>query len=160
MEPTLALGSYVAVRPLEGAPKVGEIVVLYPPQVAAVLECGPRPHTIRSDGAACDSPVPRPGRLRFVKRVVAGPGDHVSIVAGHVIRNGVREPDPYTRPCGAAPDCDFPVPITIPPGEWFLLGDNRGESDDSRFWGPVPAAWIVGEARPCQRVGIACAASE
>jgi Signal peptidase, peptidase S26 len=75
-------------------------------------------------------------------------------------RNGVREPDPYTRPCGVAPDCDFPVPITIPPGEWFVLGDNRGESDDSRFWGPVPAAWIVGEAHACQRVGIACVASE
>jgi len=35
--------------------------------------------------------------------------------------------------------------ITIPPGDYFMLGDNRGASDDSRFWGPVPQAWIIGK---------------
>jgi signal peptidase I len=59
-------------------------------------------------------------------------------------RIGGREADSYIRPCSGVSECNFPVPITIPAGDWFLLGDNRGESDDSRFWGPVPTSWIVG----------------
>ncbi|MGN6814781.1 MAG: signal peptidase I [Solirubrobacterales bacterium] len=39
----------------------------------------------------------------------------------------------------------MPKTITIPPGHYFMLGDNRGASDDSRFWGPVPADWILGK---------------
>jgi signal peptidase I len=38
------------------------------------------------------------------------------------------------------------VAITVPAGHWFMMGDNRGESDDSRFWGPVPTGWIIGGA--------------
>ena len=71
---------------------------------------------------------------------------------GHVYRKAnrsgkfIRESDPYIRACGSRPECEFPVPIKIPAGQWFLMGDNRGESNDSRFWGPVPTAWIVGVA--------------
>jgi len=43
--------------------------------------------------------------------------------------------------------CEMPRPITVPDGPWFLAGDNRGESDDSRFWGPVPTSAIVGIVR-------------
>ena len=83
-----------------------------------------------------------------------------SIVEGHVIRNGTREPDRYIRPCAnpKAPECNFPTPVKIPAGHWFMMGDNRGESDDSRFWGPVPTGWIVGGAFatywPPDRIGI------
>jgi signal peptidase I len=96
--------------------------------------------------------------VKFVKRIVAAPGDTLAIVDGHVIRNGVRAREPYIRPCAtrAAAQCSFPVPIRIPPDHWFLLGDNRGESDDSRFWGPVPTAWIVGTVRPCARNRLTC----
>ena len=48
--------------------------------------------------------------------------------------------------------------IRIPPGHFFMMGDNRGASDDSRFWGPVPEDWIIGQAFltywPPRRIGI------
>jgi signal peptidase I len=57
-----------------------------------------------------------------------------------------------------APSCNLPKPIKIPPGYYFMMGDNRGESDDSRFWGPIPRGWIIGKAFatywPPDRVGI------
>jgi signal peptidase I len=62
-----------------------------------------------------------------------------------VIRDGVRENEPYTEPCAGGLPCNFPKPIVVPPGDYFMLGDNRGESDDSRFWGPVPKRWIIGK---------------
>lgn len=78
--------------------------------------CGPVAHVIVLGGAACPEPVGLPEPVTFIKRIVAGPGDVISIVEGHVIRNGKREEDPYIRPCSAlrAPECNFPTPITIP----------------------------------------------
>ena len=141
MDPTLPLGDRVAVE--AGSPRLGEIVVFHPPEGAAAEICGSgRP--IGPGGAPCAKPVPREERIRFIKRIVAGPGDTISVVEGHVIRNGQREKDPYIRPCPGVGECNFPVPIRVPEGDWFLMGDNRGESDDSRFWGPVPASWIIG----------------
>jgi signal peptidase I len=82
----------------------------------------------------------------FIKRVVAGPGDKLAIVKGKVVLNGAPQSEPYVSACGGDPSsCSFPTPITIPSGDYFMLGDNRGESDDSRFWGPVPKAWITGK---------------
>jgi signal peptidase I len=156
MEPTLAVGTHVLVRPIASMPQVGEIVVLYPPKEAAAEVCGPKPRVVKLGGAACSEPVPEQASVKFIKRIVAGPGDTISIVEGHVIRNGVREQDSYIKPCGSSPECNFPTPIKIRPGHWFMLGDNRGESDDSRFWGPVPTGWIIGVAHPCSSVGLTC----
>jgi signal peptidase I len=160
MEPTLNIGSHAIVRPLTAAPKIGDIILFYPPEGAAQEQCGPTAHTIKLGGEACSQPVPERSNVKFIKRVVAGPGDTVAVVEGHVIRNGAREADSYIRQCGGTPECNFPTPITIPSGDWFVLGDNRGESDDSRFWGPVPVEWIIGTARPCSVVGITCVASK
>jgi signal peptidase I len=143
MEPTLAIGQRVTVAPRVSTPQVGDIVIHHPPRAAQQQVCG----VARAPGAACSAPESTPSSTQFVKRIVAGPGDVISIVEGHVIRNGARESDPYIRPCATAADCNFPTPIKIPADEWFMLGDNRGESDDSRFWGPVPTSWIVGVVR-------------
>ncbi len=170
MEPTLAIGQRVLVNRIGmdfSDPSVCDIAVFHPPKHAQQQLCG---QATRPQGAACAEPNPEEDSgTNFIKRIVAGPGDTIKIVEGHVIRNGKREADSYIRPCGASsegfnrsiaqgPECNFPVPIKIPAGHWFMMGDNRGESDDSRFWGPVPTGWIVGGAFatywPPDRIGI------
>jgi signal peptidase I len=96
--------------------------------------------------------------VNFIKRVVAGPGDHLRIEDGHVVLNGTRQNEPFAQPCGGGEGCSFPTEVTIPADHYFMMGDNRGSSDDSRFWGPVPEEWIVGEAFatywPPDRIGL------
>jgi signal peptidase I len=157
MEPTLKIGQRVLVDRIGmhfGDPHVGEIAVFNPPENAQQEVCG----LARPNGAACSQPEPKRSNTYFIKRIVAGPGDVISITEGHVIRNGKREPDSYIRQCGGAAQCNFPTPIKIPADHWFMMGDNRGESDDSRFWGPVPTGWIIGGAFatywPPDRIGI------
>jgi signal peptidase I len=151
MEPTLAVGQRVLVNRIGtdfGKPHVGEIAVFHPPEGAEHEQCGPVPRTtITYGGAACDQTNPQEETsVNFIKRIVAGPGDVLYVKEGHAYVNGKRENDPYIRACGGVQECNFPTPIKIPAGHWFMMGDNRGESDDSRFWGPVPTSWIIGEA--------------
>jgi signal peptidase I len=58
----------------------------------------------------------------------------------------VRADEDFTRPCRPGGECNLPTEITIPPDHYFMMGDNRGESDDSRFWGPVPRDQLIGKA--------------
>ncbi|MGI8506227.1 MAG: signal peptidase I [Solirubrobacteraceae bacterium] len=147
MIPTLAIGQRVLTNRLIGHPSVGDVVVFHPPHGADPLTpvCG-SPSQGAGHPQACDAPTQAESKQTFIKRVVGGPGDRISIRNGHVIRNGKREADPYIIPCGGDSSCSFQKPITIPPGHYFMMGDNRGESDDSRFWGPVPDSWIIGVA--------------
>jgi signal peptidase I len=148
MEPTLAVGQRVLVNRIGNdlsKPHVGEIAVFHPPEGATEERCGSSAR-ITPGGAPCSQPVPKEASVNFIKRVVAGPGDTIKIIEGHVIRNGKRESDGYIKPCPGVAECNFPVAITVPAGHWFMMGDNRGESDDSRFWGPVPTGWIIGGA--------------
>jgi signal peptidase I len=79
--------------------------------------------------------------------VVGLPGDRLRITDGHVWRNGHDESGRYLQPCTqGAGLCTFPRTITVPAGHYYLMGDNRGDSDDSRFWGPVPQWSIIGTA--------------
>ena len=161
MVPTLEVGQRVLVNRIGhrfSDPKVGDIVVFHPPPGADLDVCGDRNH---DDTAACDRPTPGKAKVNFIKRVVAGPGDTIRIIDGHVIRNGKREKDSYiANGCAGnpKPGCNLPTPITIPPGHWFMMGDNRGDSDDSRFWGPVPTTSIIGGAFatywPPNRIGL------
>ncbi|HET6866796.1 MAG TPA: signal peptidase I [Solirubrobacteraceae bacterium] len=156
MEPTLQVGQHVAAeRP--GVLKVGDIVVFHPPTGARARNpvCGA---VLQGSGSSqpCDAAVPQESGAVFVKRVVAGPGDLIAIVNGHVVRNGVRESDPFIAPCAAGAACSFPTAVRVPPDEYYLLGDNRGVSDDSRFWGPVPSGWIIGTVVHCSLLDTVC----
>jgi signal peptidase I len=142
MEPTLVPRQRVLVDRIFKSMHIGEIVVFHPPQGADDERCG-RPHPAT---AACDWPNPESSQT-FIKRIVAGPGDIITIQDGDVIRNGHREPDAYTYPCSSGESvCNLKTPIRVPHGMWFVMGDNRGDSDDSRFWGPIPGTWIIGDA--------------
>ena len=159
MEPTLAIGQRVLVDRIGNdffAPSVGDIVVFHPPSGAASEECGA---VARKAGQACTRPTPRESSDNYVKRLVAGPGDTIAIVNGHVILNGKRQHEPFANFAGCQNngDCNYRTPITVPAGYYFMMGDNRDFSDDSRFWGPVPRAWIIGTAFftywPLDRIG-------
>jgi signal peptidase I len=160
MEPTLHIGQRVIVdritHRLGSDPGVGDIVVFHPPQGADDEECG-APGQGEGTQTACTRPVPKKSDETFIKRVVAVAGDRVSIHNGHVIRNGKLASEPFAARCGGGADCNFPHTITVPKGYVFMMGDNRGESDDSRFWGPVPVSWVIGRALvtywPPDRVG-------
>ena len=85
-----------------------------------------------------------PPTVSFVKRIVAKPGDRISIPKGRVVRNGKLAREPFITSCRYAVICDFPRTFTVAAGRYYVLGDNRSASDDSRFWGPVAASAIVG----------------
>ena len=165
MEPTLIVGQRVLVNRFIyhfTNPEIGDIIVFHPPAGAdSGTECGVTIHGRQPSevGEPCPRPTKTESSQNFIKRIVAGPGDTVSIREGHPIVNGVeKKSEPYTNPCGNGADCNLPKPITVPPGYYFMMGDNRGASDDSRFWGPIPRAWIIGKAFatywPPDRIGL------
>ena len=148
MVPTLQVGQRVLVNRLEthfGDPAVGDILVFHPPKgiEESLSNCGVQ----HPADQACPAPTAGDAGTTFIKRVVGLPGDRLRIVDGHVIRNGKRESDSYIAACGPdGQDCNLPKPITVPPGHYFMMGDNRGESADSRYWGPIAKSAIIGEA--------------
>jgi signal peptidase I len=155
MEPTLSIGSRVAVEPGQ-APKVGEMVVFRAPAgaVPATPVCG-NPGQGAGFPQPCGLATPGSSRAVFVKRVVAGPGETVLIRDGHAVVNGVASVEPFAASCGG-PGCSFPTPVRVPAGQYYVLGDNRSASDDSRFWGPIPASSIIGVLVTCAPLQMAC----
>lgn len=81
-----------------------------------------------------------PGR-DFVKRVIGLPGETVAIEAGSILIDGDVLEEPYISNKGQ----HYMSPILVPEGSYFVVGDNRENSSDSRFWGPVYTRNIVGK---------------
>lgn len=78
----------------------------------------------------------------FIKRVIALPGETIQVANREVYINGQPLAEDYLK---EAPDYVLP-PFTVPPNHYFVLGDNRNDSVDSHFWGPLPRRLIVGRA--------------
>jgi len=147
MEPTLHIGQRVLVDRVTGHfgdPGRGDIVVFHPPKGSESNgeKCGvPRP-----SNEACPVGTKARADTNFIKRVVAVPGDRLKILNNHAYVNGKRQADGFANLTPCTDVCNLQKQITVPPGQFFMMGDNRGQSDDSRDWGPVPKKWIIGEA--------------
>jgi signal peptidase I len=166
MEPTLDIGQRVLVNRFlyhVEDPEIGDIVVFHPPagtEPGSGQECGVE----HGPDQACPEPTPEMSSENFIKRIVAGPGDQLYIHNGHPVVKHEGESDfveaeeGFIRPCEGISECELKDVITIPPDHYFMMGDNRGASDDSRSFGPIPRDWIIGQAFatywPPDRVGI------
>jgi len=85
---------------------------------------------------------PLPGTPDYIKRVIGTPGDQLEIRGGVVYINGKPLAEPYRN--GPPNDMDNFAPVQIPAGKYFMMGDNRDDSYDSRYWGYVPRENILG----------------
>ena len=148
MEPTLDVGDRVLVNRLVyrfHGPHRGDIIVFHPP--------GHGNEAVR--GAKGEASV------TYIKRVIGLPGETIQITGGIVTvckpagHNCHALKEPYTEGSLTAPRYG---PFTVPQGDYFVMGDNRGDSLDSRYWGPLPRRNIIGEAFliywPPDRIGL------
>ena len=130
MVPNFQSGEYVLSDKISyrlGNPKRGDIIVFHAPETANCPK-----------GTGCD----------FIKRVLGLPGESVTVQNNHIVVNGRPLEEPYipkdfqTLPGAATKD----KVITLGPDEYFVSGDNRPYSSDSRAWGPIHKSDIVGKA--------------
>ena len=118
MAPTLEAGDQIVVtRYVRAEPQRGDVIVFHSP---------------------------RGGDELMVKRIVAVPGDLLDSRLGRVRIGGHTLPEPYVLRTAATGAIESQI---VPADSYFVLGDNRDDSMDSRSWGPVPRQAIVGRAR-------------
>jgi signal peptidase I len=129
MEPTLQIGDRILVNKLSyhlhGVDR-GDIVVFT------------RPPTENCGGPTVND---------LVKRVIGLPGQTIYSVGNKIFINGHVLAEPYLPrhdPLGLAIPGGKAAPFRFPPGEFYMMGDNRAVSCDSRYWGPIKASEIVG----------------
>lgn len=79
----------------------------------------------------------------YVKRLIGLGGETVLLMGGKLFVNGKMVPEPYLPPDTSFSDYG---PVNIPPGSYFMLGDNRMNSEDSRVWGLLEQKFIIGKA--------------
>jgi signal peptidase I len=120
MEPMFPSGTSVEINPfayIARAPQRGDVIALRAPSSAERLE---------------------------LKRVIGLPGDRISWLGTDVWINGEKLDEPYVRPTSTVPG-DAEESLAVGPCEYFVAGDNRLYSRDSRLYGPVPITEILGQ---------------
>lgn len=119
MAPTLVAGDHIVATPYRfgSRPSRGDVIVFRSPRSADEL---------------------------MIKRVVGAPGDLVETRGGRVIVRGHAIPESYVA---AQATTGFISPQIVPADCYFVLGDNRDDSLDSRSWGVLPRAFVLGRAR-------------
>ena len=145
MVPTLDIGQRVLVdRVTKNFSDYGrgDVLVFKPPAGSDTNSCGVR----HSSQSACPRPTNGRSDTNFIKRVVAVGGDRLKVVRGAVYINGERQSEAFARLDDGCNICNLPREITFPKGYYFMMGDNRGASADSREWGPIPKDWVIGQA--------------
>ena len=156
MVPTLQVNQRVLVERVGGHfgdYERGDVLVFKPPSGQESGTCGAQ----HSGQSPCPRPTEDQSDTNFIKRVVAVGGDRIKVVRGSVYRNGKRQDEPFARLPADCDVCNLPEEITVPNDHYFMMGDNRGSSLDSRVWGPVPKDWVIGQAFatywPPKRIG-------
>lgn len=148
MRPTLMEGDRIVVERITQFfkdPKRGDIIVFYPPFVK--IKTSPLGILERRTGIACND-------VAFIKRVIGLPGDKILLKKNNdgryqVLVNDKPLKESYilsdfeSLPCSDTMYCG---PMVVPEGKYFMMGDNRGNSEDSRFWGFLPRERVIGKA--------------
>jgi signal peptidase I len=137
MVPTLYEGDRLVVEKISyhfHPPTTGNIIVFQPPE------------ELQKRGYPKDQ--------AFIKRVIGVPGQIIKVANGKVYLNGQPLPEDYIA---EPPNQPFP-PVQVPEDQFFVMGDNRNDSNDSRYWGFLPRQNIIGRAVfrfwPANRIGL------
>jgi signal peptidase I len=153
MEPTLAPGDRVLVQKLVYGPERGDVIVFSDPKGRPGPDRGIVGGFFHWLSGALG--VERPEHEDFIKRVIGLPGENVELRGGRLFIEGARVPEPYL---GGPPDTRDYGPVEVPDDALFVLGDNRTNSNDSRFGlGFIALDKVIGRAFaivwPPSRVG-------